>query len=139
MKQQRIVFIKKQKGQHIMGIGQMNADHLVDGMDIPIDRGGGKIASMTMQDGMICIRKDDKDGKPVRDFGSVNVAGGTKRTLIADGVMFPASLCAGILFRDEEAAEMLHGPVALEMEKESRAAIAAQDPPPAKPVQQQKR
>ena len=70
MKQQRIVYIQKQAGKGIMGIGQTAAQYLVDGMALPADRGGGAIGSMVLQDGLIYIRKVFPDGRPCRSFGS---------------------------------------------------------------------
>jgi hypothetical protein len=132
VKQQRIIFFKKQKGEVIYGIGQ-NADWIAEGLEIPPDRGGGKIASMTLRDGMIYIRKVNPDGTPCRNFGSVNVKGNV-RQLVGDGSAFPAHLSAGFVFADEEVPEVKPGPDPLDAKSTNQ-----QDPPAAKPMQQQRR
>lgn len=105
MKEQRIIFLKKPKGSSIMGITQ--GEYVVDGMAIGAEKGGGKISSMVLKDGMIYIRKVDAEGKPCRNFGSVALPGsqGQNKPLIADGVAFPALPGMVLLFEDVEAAD----------------------------------
>ena len=131
MKQKRIVYIQKQQGKTIMGIGQTAARYLVEGMELPADRGGGKIGSMELLGDLVYIKKVDAAGKPLRNFGSVAMPRNLQRQLIADGVAFPVSLTEGILFVEEDVPETK--PV------QTQAELAAQDPPAAKPVQQQRR
>jgi len=119
VKQKRIVYIQKQQGKTIMGIGQTAARYLVEGMELPADRGGGKIGSMELLGDLVYIKKIDAEGKPLRNFGSVAMPRNLQRQLIADGVAFPVSLTEGILFVEENVEDF--------------------DPPPAKPIQQQKR
>ena len=103
MKEQRIIFLQKQRGVSIMGITQL--DYVVDGQELAAERGGGRIGSMMLKDGMIYVRKVGADGKPHRHFGSVATTGGKTRELIADGIAFPSNLCKAILFQDVEAAD----------------------------------
>lgn len=140
MKQQRIVYIQKQAGKGIMGIGQTAAKYLVDGMTLPADRGGGAIGSMVLQDGLIYIRKVFPDGRPCRSFGSVAIPGNVQKALVADGVAFPAASCEGILFVDEDVPD---GPQDPQTERPVQQTAASahreqQDPPVAKPVQQRR-
>jgi hypothetical protein len=119
VKHQRIVYIQKQQGKTIMGIGQTAARYLVEGMKLPEDRGGGKIGSMELIGDLVYIRKVDDAGKPVRNFGKTAMPGNIQKQLIADGVAFPVTLCEGILFVEEADT------------------VSEQDPPVAKPVQMQ--
>jgi hypothetical protein len=127
MKQQRIIFLKKQKGTSIMGITQL--DFVVEGQQLAAERGGGRIGSMVLKDGMIYVRKVDAEGKPHRQFGAVAMSGGKVKQLVADGIAFPAHLAAGMLFDDVED-EIAEPAKPAEPKPEV-------DPPPAKPVQQQ--
>jgi hypothetical protein len=162
VKQQRIVYIQKQAGKGIMGIGQTAAKYLVDGMTLPADRGGGAIGSMVLQDGLIYIRKVFPDGRPCRAFGSVAIPGNVQKALVADGVAFPAASCEGILFVDEEVAdapkeccavcgkdsrgqehcEACEAKLNAGAQKNAQTAASVhreqQDPPAAKPVQQRR-
>ena len=61
MKQKRIVYIQKQQGKTIMGIGQTAARYLVEGMELPADRGGGKIGSMELLGDLVYIKKIDAE------------------------------------------------------------------------------
>jgi hypothetical protein len=101
-KAQRIIFLRKPKGTSIMGITQ--GEYVVDGMSIGADKGGGRVASMALKDGMIYIRKVNDKGEPVRDFGGVSMPGtqGRLKTLLADGIAFPATPGMVMLFEDIE-------------------------------------
>jgi hypothetical protein len=137
MKEQRIVFLRKAKGTNIMGITQ--GEYVVDGQPIAAEKGGGKIASMVLKDGMIYIRKVDAEGKPHRKFGSVALPGGVMKPLIADGIAFPAHLTSAILFEDVEVAAVPTAAALAEKDPQQQAAQKEPDPPPAKPIQQSRR
>ena len=98
-KRQRIVFIKKEKGRSLMGVTALQ--FVRDGAVIDVEKGGGQVSSMYYADGMVQLRKSNKDGTPCRNFGSIMV--GEKRVpLVADGAIFPAHMCEAMLFVDED-------------------------------------
>ena len=99
-KEQRIIFLRKPKGSSIMGITQ--GEYVVDGMAIGADKGGGRVASMMLKDGMIYIRKVNDKGEPVRNFGGVSLPGqqGRLKELLADGIAFPVMPGMVMLFED---------------------------------------
>ena len=113
MKRQRITFIRKQKGVLFQGISQ-EAVYLTEGMVVGAPQGGGRIGEMFLQDGLICIRKVDANGKPIRDFGTVSVGGGPKK-IVGDFVAVPSNETVSFVVSEED----------------------APDEAPAKPVQQQ--
>ena len=98
----RVLYFKKDIGTIIQGIAGTSTAYIAIGQPCSAAgiTGGGIVADMELENGMIAIRKKDKDGKPMRDFGTVDVAG-TKVRLECDGVMVPASKTNGLLFRDE--------------------------------------
>jgi hypothetical protein len=99
MKKQRVVFLKKQKGQTLMGVTSLQ--FVREGSRISPDHGGGFVGSMVYKDGMIEVRKVDAECKPLRKFGSV-MQGEKRVDLEADCVIFPAHLCEVMLAVDED-------------------------------------
>lgn len=113
MKRQRIIFLKKQKGQSMMGVTSLQ--FVKEGSLISIDKGGGRVASMIYKDGMVEIRKVTLDGKPCRNWGVVKMGetNGVQKDvkLEADCVIFPAHLCEAMLAVDEDDEEQTARPV----------------------------
>jgi len=118
----KVTRIIKDSGVRLPGLGLASMAHIRIGQDVAPEYGGGKISNIEIDGQLICIYKVGPDGKPVRSFGKDTATG---EDLEADGVAFPVHLVKSFLFT-------LHKPepVALVDEK-------PQDPPPAKPVQQQ--
>lgn len=102
-KEYKLRFVRKQKGVTLMGVTQ--GETVIKGMKIAEDKGGGIVDSITMRDGMIYIRKVNKDGTPCRKYGTISMPqdGGKMLALEADGMAFPASMTLAVLF--DEVAE----------------------------------
>lgn len=104
---QRVIYVEKQKGTTIPGIAGPATAYLIEGMVVPQNCGGGRIASIWLEDGMLCFTKVDGEGNPMRNFGTKPMpqTQGKQKLLVADGAACPVQMVQGLLFDNTPAKE----------------------------------
>lgn len=124
MKRIRVSYFKAARKAQIPGIGGSpgSSSYVFDGFLCGGNQGGGIVAAMyKLPDGGIRVYKKDGAGNPVRSFGIIPQPGGGTKNVVGDFVDVASHLIDASVCVEEEVAEE----------------VATQDPPAAKPAQQQ--
>ena len=121
----RVIFTRVPNGTRVQGVFNASTAFIKEGSPCNPNEGGGFVGRMEMEHGLLYIRKVDEHGKPCRNFGKVSMGEGKIVDLMADGICVSAEGYA-LMFNDE-----------VEAPKPERIETPAQDPPPAKPIQNQ--